>query len=115
MIFDQISKEILEELNKSSGEKIEIQTLDLEAVKEKIPGHSSEKLCEMIVSSRFLGFGTEMISFCMEELAARREKGETFVFEDHIEKISKDLPDLSFKKENGLDLQKIIQQALRVK
>jgi hypothetical protein len=115
MIFDQISKEILEEINKNSGEKIEIEPLNLDLIKNKIYLHSSEKLCEMIVSSRYLGLNKDLISMCMEELAKRRENGDNFFFEDHIEKISKNLPDISFKKENGLDLQKIIQQALSVK
>jgi hypothetical protein len=71
--------------------------LDLELVKEKIPTHTSEKLCEMIVCDRYFGCYKEINIMCMEELAKRRIAGDTFEFEDYIDKAFSTLPKLDFK------------------
>jgi hypothetical protein len=66
--------------------------LDLEVIREKIPGHSSVKLCEMIISTRYLGMDSQICIACMEELAKRRESGDTFDFESYIQEAGKDMP-----------------------
>lgn len=71
--------------------------LDLELVKDKIPTHTSEKLCEMIVCDRYFGCYKEMAIMCMEELAKRRLAGDNFEFEKYIEESYKTLPKLDFK------------------
>lgn len=70
--------------------------LDVNLVKSKIPEYSSEKLCEMIVCDRYLGFNKEIALSCMEELSRRRIAGDSFPFEDYIENSEKDLPPLNF-------------------
>jgi hypothetical protein len=70
--------------------------LDFDTVKSKIPSYTSQKLCEMIVCERYIGFYPEISVLCMEELAKRRDAGDIFEFEDYIEKAHKTLPKLDF-------------------
>lgn len=70
--------------------------INLEKVKENIPTYSSEKLCEMIVCDRYLGFCPEIAVFCMEELSRRRSNGDQFDFETYIEQQFQTLPKLNF-------------------
>lgn len=69
---------------------------NLDKIKSKIPTYSSEKLCEMVVCDRYFGCYNEMSLACMEELAARRIKGDKFDFEDYINKSMAELPVLNF-------------------
>jgi hypothetical protein len=92
----------------TNDEMPELIKLDMELVKKNIPDSSSEKLCEMIVCDRYLGFGDKVAPYCMEELAKRRINGDTFDFEDYIEKSQKELPVLDF----NLDLRTTLQQAI---
>lgn len=86
-------------------------SFDLEKIKKKIPSHSSKKLCEIIVSARYLGLNEELDILCMEELSKRRSFGDNFEFEDFIEKSSNELPPLKFTSD-GFDIRQIIQQAI---
>lgn len=70
--------------------------LDLDLVKSKIPSYSSEKLCEMIVCGRYIGFYPEVSVLCMEELAVRRDSGDVFDFETYIDTAYNSLPKLDF-------------------
>lgn len=90
---------------------IEPTTLDLGLIKEKIPTHSSKKLCEMIVCDRYFGFNQEISVMCMEELAERRVKGDVFDFENYIEEAYKELPPLDFS--GGFDIRAVLTQAIR--
>jgi hypothetical protein len=109
-----IPKEILDELN--SKAETEVASLDVDLIKSKLGGHLSSKLCEMIVSDRYLGFGEKISVMCMEELARRRNSGDAFDFEGHIEEISKGLPDLGqISAAGGMDLRAIIGNAMRTK
>lgn len=70
---------------------------------------STRKLCEIIITSRYLGFMAKESIMCMEELARRRQQGDTFNYELFIETESKKLPDfkINLKKKmqiGGLDL-----------
>jgi hypothetical protein len=71
-------------------------TLDLATIREKIPSFSSEKLCEMIVCTRYFALEPAIIIACMEELSNRRHLGEVFDFEVWIETAYQDLPVLDF-------------------
>ena len=71
-------------------------SLNLDLVKSKIPSYASEKLCEMIVCERYIGFHPEVSVLCMEELARRRDAGDEFDFETHIDNAYKSLPKLDF-------------------
>ena len=70
--------------------------LDVELVKSKIPSYTSQKLCEMIVCGRYIGFYPELSISCMEELAMRRDAGDKFDFETYIDKAYQSLPKLDF-------------------
>lgn len=89
---------------------IEDVKLDLDKIQENLPSYSNEKLCEMIVCDRYLGFGKKIDTMCMEELAKRRIAGDTFNFEKHIEEMQKDLPVLDFSAVP--DLRTILNQAI---
>lgn len=71
-------------------------SVNIDLVKSKIPTYSSDKLCEMIVCQRYIGFYPEIAALCMEELSARRLSGDTFDFESNIENMNKTLPKLDF-------------------
>ena len=71
-------------------------TLNLETVKSRIPSYTSEKLCEMIVCERYIGFYPEVAVLCMEELAMRRDAGDQFDFETYIDNAYQSLPKLDF-------------------
>ena len=70
--------------------------LDVDLVKSKIPSYTSQKLCEMIVCGRYIGFYPEISILCMEELAIRRDSGDTFDFETYIDNAYQSLPKLDF-------------------
>lgn len=91
-------------------EPIEDVKLDFDKMKENIPTFSSEKLCEMIVTDRYLGFGQKIDAMCMEELAKRRIAGDTFNFESYIDNAQKELPVLDFSAVP--DLRTILNQAI---
>ena len=83
--------------------------LDMEQVKDNLPKYSNEKLCEMIVCDRYFGFGQKIDIMCMEELAKRRAAGDTFAFEEYIDKSFKELPVLNLNKP---DLRDVLTQAI---
>ena len=51
-----------------------------------------KKLCEIIVTARYLGSMKDEAIFCMEELARRRAEGDTFDYESFIDSEMKKLP-----------------------
>jgi hypothetical protein len=71
-------------------------SFDLEKMKNNIPTFTSEKLCEIIVAHRYLGFNEQAAVLCMQELASRRSSGDTFQFEQYIEECQKDMPEIQF-------------------
>ncbi len=90
-------------------EEVDYKPLDLELVRKNVPSYSSEKLCEMIVCDRYFGCFKEIALMCMEELAARRIKGDAFNFEKYIDEAFKTLPELNTQ---APDLRSILQQAV---
>lgn len=65
---------------------------ELEIYKESIKQVSSEKLCEIIATHRYLNlFRDEAIS-AMEELATRRSNGDNFNYEVRIDELIATLP-----------------------
>lgn len=58
------------------------------------------KLCDIIITYRYLGLMKDESISAMEELAKRRASGDVFEFEKYIEEKMKELPD--FKKELNL-------------
>lgn len=85
-------------------------TLNMDKVRESVPNCTSEKLCEMIVCDRYLGFGEKISPICMEELARRRIAGDTFDFESYIDQAYKKLPVINLSQ--NVDLQNNLKQAM---
>ena len=80
-------------------------TPNLEDIKKKIPDLHSTRLCEIIVSSRYLNLDEDLTIKCMEELGKRRAEGEVLEFENIIEQTLAGMPVLDF---NIPDLRKVI-------
>jgi hypothetical protein len=72
--------------------------IDKEKIKDNVEQYSSIKLCEMIVSHRYLGLFEEACVIAMEELARRRAAGDDFQFEKYISDNLETLPKLNFPK-----------------
>ena len=62
-----------------------------------------ERLCDIVVASRYLGSLKDEALLAMEELAKRRNSGDTFKFEEYIEIELKKLPSFN------LDINKILK------
>ena len=90
-------------------EDFDDELISFQDIKIKIPSFKSEKLCQMIVSSRYIGFGKELEKECMLELAKRRSNGEIFEFEKNIQDNLNSLPKLSF---NFPDLREVLNNAI---
>ena len=91
--FENFPEENESEIDQTIG-------LDLAQVRANVPQFSNEKLCDMIVTDRYLGLEHKVSSICMEELGKRRADGDTFEFETYIAKITKELPPLDFSLPN---------------
>ena len=101
----------IDEIDDDDSE-FELAEFDIEKIKSKIPTYSSKKLCEMIVCDRYFNCYKDMAEFCMEELAARRIKGDDFKFEEFINESMKELPVLDFNVPDiGTVLRGLIGQA----
>lgn len=87
-------------------------TISMDLIKKNVPSYSNEKLCEMIVCDRYFGMGKEISVICMEELGKRRAGGDTFAFEEYIDKSYKELPELNF---DMPDLRSMLNQAIKNK
>lgn len=79
----------------------------IEELKNNITKFSNERLCEIIVSSRYLNIMKDEAIICMEELAKRRENGDNFDFENFIENEIKKLPNFNLDLENILKKYKV--------
>jgi hypothetical protein len=92
--------------------QIKHTSINMELIKKNVPSYSNEKLCEMIVCDRYFSMGKEISIICMEELGKRRETGDTFNFEEYIDKSFKELPELNFEMP---DLRSILNQVIKNK
>lgn len=90
-------------------EEVKLRALDLDKVRNQIPSYSSEKLSEMIVVERYIGFHPDVSVMAMEELAKRRIDGDQFPFEEYIENSLASLPKLDFK---NLDIRNVLMNAI---
>lgn len=70
-------------------------TIDITSVKKNVNKFTSQKLCEMIACVRYFGMNVDLSVICMEELANRRLAGDTFSFEEVINKCYTELPPLN--------------------
>jgi hypothetical protein len=74
-----------------------------EEFKKNLPDMTNHKLCEIIVCYRYLGLMEKESILSMEELAARRERGDQFNYEDKITELTNDLPSIN------IDINKILK------
>ncbi len=63
---------------------------------------SNEKLCEIIVTNRYLGLLKEQSIISMKELANRRANGNNFNYEDFIESEFKKLPKIIIEEKTNI-------------
>ena len=91
--------------------EMEYIPLDVEVVKKMVPTYSSQKLSEMIICDRYFGCYREIAVMCMEELARRRLKGDTFAFEKIIDEGYKSLPVLNLG--INFNIRDVLQQAIK--
>jgi hypothetical protein len=99
----------LDKLLNEEGESFPETKMDIEAIKNKVPEFSSQKLCEMIVCSRYFNFEPQIIVVCMEELAKRRLAGDAFDFEKNINETQGKLPPIQATLP---DLSTVLKQAI---
>lgn len=66
----------------------------------KIGTVNSERLCEIIVSNRYLGIMKEEAIVCMWELSRRRVLGDDFGFEKFISNLYDTLPKFKINTDN---------------
>jgi len=73
-------------------ENFEATELNVAEIINNLPQYDLIRLCDIIICDRYLGFNPELATACMEELGKRRLAGETFNFEEYIEREYKGLP-----------------------
>lgn len=66
--------------------------INVQDIAPKLPQYSMTKLCDIVICDRYLGFNHDLAVLCMEELGKRRVAGDTFEFEDYIDREYKALP-----------------------
>lgn len=68
---------------------------NIDEIKKNIADYSTIKLCEMVISCRYLNLDEEIIILCMTELGSRRSAGDDFKFENFIDEKLKELPEIN--------------------
>lgn len=69
---------------------------------------TNEKLCEIVVSNRYLGVLREEAILCMGELATRRAQGDMFAYESKIDELLETLPKIN------IDLKTMLKNSNRI-
>lgn len=98
-----------DDFNLDDDSEIPNTNLDTDIIKNNIQNYSSEKLCDMIVCERYLGFQKEIAIICMEELSRRRIYGDQFEFENYIDNSLNSLPKIEF---NMPDLRSVLNNVI---
>ncbi len=75
-------------------EDFDIADFNVTEIINNLPEYDVIRLCDIIICDRYLGFNKELATACMEELSKRRLAGDTFNFEEYIEKEYQGLPKL---------------------
>lgn len=70
-------------------------SLNINSIKNNAHKYSSQKLCEMIACARYFDMDQNIPLICMKELSNRRINGDSFIFEEVIEKCFNELPPLN--------------------
>lgn len=99
------------DLDADADSNFEYKPLDIDLMRKNIPTFSAEKLCSIIVCDRYFGCYREIAVMCMEELASRRLKGDTFAFEKVIDEGYKSLPVLNLG--INFNIRDVLQQAIK--
>lgn len=66
--------------------------VELETYKVSVKQMSSEKLCEIVATNRYLNLFKDEAIICMQELSGRRSAGDTFAYETRIDELVASLP-----------------------
>lgn len=77
--------------------------IDIQDFISNLKKYSNNKLCEIVVANRYLGIMRDEAIACMNELAQRRNNGDNFEYEKHIDELMSTLPKIN------LDLNKILK------
>ena len=92
--FDSL-KDLEEDPSSNNEEDDSLNThenLSIDKFKKNILNYTSSKLCEIIVSHRYIGINKDLAILCMIELGRRRDSGDLIDFENEIENMLSDLP-----------------------
>jgi len=93
-----LEEDILDDLNDENSEiPKEQNNFSTEKIEKNINIYTSKKLCQIIVSYRYLGLNKDLAIICMKELGKRRDSGDPIDFENEIELMLEELPKLDFK------------------
>jgi hypothetical protein len=80
----------------SDNELDDAEDVSNETIKDNIIHYDSKKLCQIIVSNRYLNMNKDLAILAMQELSKRRQLGDDFNFEEFIEKSLEELPKINF-------------------
>lgn len=84
--------------------KISEESMDRFEFAKNIKQFPNQKLCDIIIVSRYLGSMIEEAIMCMTELANRRDAGDSFDYETSIEQGIKKLPDIKINIKNKMNV-----------
>lgn len=79
------------------------ESLTESEIEGNISNYSSIKLCDIIITYRYIGMFKDLYKLCMEELGNRRAAGDDFDFEKYIESNLIDMPKIEFNISNLSD------------
>jgi len=78
-------------------EDLNEEVLSEEELLLKIDTFHSHKLCDIVIANRYLGMFKNIHKECMSELGKRRANGDSFNFEEYIDKNLEEMPKIQFK------------------
>lgn len=82
----------------SGSELDSVEDVSNETIKSNIIHYDSKKLCQIIVSNRYLNMNKDFAILGMQELSKRRQLGDDFNFEEFIDQSLAGLPEINFSK-----------------
>jgi hypothetical protein len=80
----------------SCESNLEEVVINIDDFKKSISNVTSIKLCDIVITYKYIGFNKDLAILCMEELSNRRQNGDIFDFESYIDTEYSKLPELNF-------------------
>lgn len=74
---------------------VEEESFDDDSDFSELTSATSQELCDIVITFRYLGVFKARAIACMKELGMRRAAGDSFNFEEYIKTESKTLPDIN--------------------